>query len=402
LSERIWRAWLRAFWGAAALLLVAFAIGWWLARPAEPDDFYAIDPPGDAEPGMLLAAEPFSRGLPEGARGWRILYTTEGFNGRLRTASGLVVVDAAAHEQPRPVVAWAHGTTGIQPGCAPSILDDPFAFVPAFDTAVQAGWAWVASDYTGLGTDGPHPYLVGPPEAHAVLDAVRAARDIEALSVSARTVVWGHSQGGHAALWTGIVASDYAPEVELRGVAAVAPASDLPNLVAGVHDTFMGRMLSAYLVHAYAAVYSDVVIDEVLRPIARPLAADIAGRCLAGAEIAVSAVPSLLGMPSLFAEAPPAGSFAERLAANVPDRPIEAPVLIAQGSRDATVLPGVQGGFVGRRCLAGQVIDYRGFAGHDHLSIVGDDSPVPGLLMQWSRDRFDGLPGLSACNIQRN
>jgi len=402
LGERIWRLWLRGFWSIAALSLVLFAIGWWLARPAEPDDFYRTGLPVGALPGTLLAAEAFTRGVPSGARGWRIVYTTRGFDGNPRTASGLVVARADAPDLARPVVAWAHGTTGIQPGCAPSILGDPFAFVPAFETAVEAGWAWVAPDYSGLGTSGPHPYLVGPPEAHAVLDAVRAAREIEALSLSDRTVAWGHSQGGHAALWTGIVASDYAPEVDLRGVAAVAPATDLPNLVAGIHDTFMGRMLSAYLVHAYAAVYPDVVIDELLRPIARPLAADIAGRCLTGAEILVSAVPSLIGMPSLFTGRPPVGAFADRLADNVPDRPIEAPVLIAQGSLDTTVLPGVQGGFVGNRCLSGQVIDYRGFDGLDHLSIVGEESPVPALLMEWSRARFDGLPAPSACNIRRN
>jgi len=32
---------------------------------------------------------------------------------------------------------------------------------------------------------------------------------------------------------------------------------------------------------------------------------------------------------------------------------------------------------------------------------VGEDSPVPELLMQWSRERFDGLPGPSACTIGR-
>ena len=401
LGERIWHHWVRWFWGALALLVVLFAVGWWLARPSDPGAFYRDDAPPGAEPGELLRAEAFARDLPAGARGWRMLYTTTGLDGRIRLASGIVVAPEGL-DGPRPVVAWAHGTTGIRSGCAPSVIRNTFAFVPAWKQALAAGWVWVATDYPGLGTSGPHPYLVGPSEGRAVLDAVRAARALQGVDLAGQTVVWGHSQGGHAALWTGIVAADYAPDVDLAGVAAVAPATDLPGLVSAVHDSFMGRMLSALLVHGYADVYTDVSTRDVLRPLARPLARDIAGRCLASAEILVSAVPSLLGLPSLFEGQPPTGAFARRLADNVPDRPIDAPVLIAQGADDRTVLADVQGGFVARRCMAGQPIDYRGFDGQGHLSIVGDDSPVPNLLMRWSRARFDNAPVPDACTLARN
>lgn len=400
--HRGFRRWMKLFYGGAAVLVLAFALGWWLARPPEPGDFYAAEVPRGAAPGTLLRAEPFGRDIPDGARGWRILYTTTGVDGGIRTASGLVVAAEDLPDGPRPVVAWAHGTTGIRPGCAPSVIRNTFAYAPAYEDAIDRGWVWVATDYTGLGTHGPHPYLVGPAEAHAVLDAVRAAGRLDGLELSDRAVAWGHSQGGHAALWSGIVAPDYAPDIELLGVAAVAPATDLPHLVAAVHDTFVGRMLSAYLVHAYAAFYPEVALDEQLRAFARPLAADIAGRCLAGAEILVSAVPSMLGLPSLFKDLPPNDAFARRLIENVPDERIAAPVLIAQGALDETVRPEIQGRFVGRRCLAGQAIDYRGFAGHGHLSIVGKDSPVPDLLMRWSRARFDGKPVPTRCTISRN
>lgn len=399
---RLFRRWMVLFYSAAGLLAVLYALGWWLARPPEPGPLYATDPAASSRPGDLLGAERFERDLPAGARAWRIVYATTGIDGRVRSASGLVVVASRAGTAPRPVIAWAHGTTGIARGCAPSLIRNTFAYVPALEAALSEGWAWVATDYAGLGTPGPHPYLVGPASAKAVLDAVRAARDLDELALDSRTVVWGHSQGGHAALWTGIVGPDYARDVDLRGVAAVAPATDLPELVAGVHRTFMGRMLSALLVQSYAAVYPDVAVSEVLRPWARPLSADIAGRCLGGAELIVSALPSLLSRPTLFSGEPPTGAFAARLAENVPDRAIEAPVLIAQGGRDRTVLPGVQGGYVGRRCLAGQAIDYRGFSKHDHLSIVAGDSPVPDLLIEWSRDRLAGAAAPTSCRVTRD
>ena len=54
-----------------------------------------------------------------------------------------------------------------------------------------------------------------------------------------QTVVWGHSQGGHAALWTGQLAPTSAPELDIAGVAALAPASNLPGLIDNLgHQAF--------------------------------------------------------------------------------------------------------------------------------------------------------------------
>jgi hypothetical protein len=50
---------------------------------------------------------------------------------------------------------------------------------------------------------GVHPYLIGEGEVRTALDSVRAARQMVELTLDMRTVVWGHSQGGHAGLWAG-------------------------------------------------------------------------------------------------------------------------------------------------------------------------------------------------------
>src|SRR5690606_2378075 len=99
------------------------------------------------------------------------------------------------------------------------------------DQVVEQGWAIVATDYTGLGTEDPHPYLIGEGEGRSVLDAIRAAQELADVNLAEETVVWGHSQGGHAALWTGQLAPTYAPDLEIVGVAALAPASNLPGLI---------------------------------------------------------------------------------------------------------------------------------------------------------------------------
>lgn len=62
---------------------------------------------------------------------------------------------------PRPVIAWTHGTTGVVEGCAPSVIADPFANVPAVQPLLDKGWIFVATDYAGQGTTGPHAYLIG-------------------------------------------------------------------------------------------------------------------------------------------------------------------------------------------------------------------------------------------------
>lgn len=94
----------------------------------------------------------------------------------------------------------------------------------------------VRTDYEGLGTPGAHPFLVGRSEGRSVLDAARAARKLEP-RLSRKTVIAGHSQGGHAALWAASLARKWTPELQLSATVAFAPASHieaqaraLPNL----------------------------------------------------------------------------------------------------------------------------------------------------------------------------
>lgn len=186
----------RRLCGFAALLLVAFVIGWLAARPRVPDAFYNSTVGLPNKPGVLLREEAFDRKVPAGARAWRILYTTTRGDGSQALASGIVMVSTQAQADPRPVIAWTHGTTGVVEGCAPSVIADPFANVPAVQPLLDKGWIFVATDYAGQGTTGPHAYLIGEDEARAELDAIRAARQLKGIRPGNSTVVWGHSQGG--------------------------------------------------------------------------------------------------------------------------------------------------------------------------------------------------------------
>ncbi len=381
-----------------ALLVVAATVGWKLARPAAPDGFYTPPAAVPAEPGALLRQEPFDRQLPAGARAWRILYTTTDAQGAPALSSAIVMLSRSAPDGPRPVVAWMHGTTGAVPGCAPSLLADPFANVPALAPLLEHGWLFVATDYAGLATDGPHAYLIGEGEARSALDAVRAARRLQEARAGAQTVVWGHSQGGHAALWAGILAPTYAPDVPLAGIAAAAPASDLRPLIDAVQHTLVGRIMTSYVVRAYAGTYPDVRwADYVAGPWARLAARDMADRCLAGRQALYSAIQALTLGGTIFSADPRGGPLGARLAQNTPDRPLPQPLLVAQGESDDLVLPDVQSHWVARRCAAGQAVEYRRYPGLDHLSLVAPDAPFGADLVRWTEDRFAGRSAPAGC-----
>lgn len=388
---------------ALAGALVAFGL-WRLSLPSAPDGFYRPPAPSagapPAAPGTLLATAPFDRGLPPGARAWRILYVTGTGNGTPAVASAVVLVPIAPAARPRPVVAWAHGTTGIVASCAPSLFKQPFPFVPALSKVIERGWAVVATDYIGLGVTGPagvHPYLMGPDEAHAVLDAVRAAHHLTGAELSDQVLVWGHSQGGHAALWTGIVAPSYAPELRIAGVAALAPGSDLPQQVRRTQDTLAGRLIDSYIVTAYSELYPDVHFDAAVRLGARQLARDIARRCLDGRRMLASVAEAHLLGGSIFAADPSTGALGARLRQNVPDGHIAAPLLIAQGLDDPLVLADVQTAFVADRCRAGQALTYLTYPGRDHLSLIAPNSPLIAVLLAWSVGRLEGAPAEDRC-----
>jgi dipeptidyl aminopeptidase/acylaminoacyl peptidase len=182
-------------------------------------------PPGG--PGTVIKTEPVTVGGLHGTMK-RVMYKSKSIRGDDIAVTGLI----ATPDTPPPaggykVLSWAHGTTGMADQCAPSL--DAADALPAVNAFLDKGWVVVGTDYEGLGTPGLHPYIVGDSEARGVIDIVRAARNLSS-EVSADYAVWGHSQGGHASMFTAHIAHTWAPELHLVGAVAGAPPSQL-NLV---------------------------------------------------------------------------------------------------------------------------------------------------------------------------
>lgn len=387
--------------GSVALAVTAVLVSLPLREvPAVVDDFYAAPRGIPDEPGRLIRAEVFEREVPATAQAWRILYTTTGIDGEVRAASGLVVVPREG-DGDWPVIDWNHGTTGFAQHCAPSLSADPFAVGAMYvlPKVIREGWALVATDYIGLGTQGPHPYLIGPPSAHASLDAVRAARELEEADLGGRTVIWGHSQGGGSALWAGVLARTYAPEIWVQGVAALAPASDPPALVDRVSEVTAGSIFASFAFASFSEIYPDVTYRDYIRPGVQTVLRVMSERCLTDPATIVSVIAALgqSGDPELFSRSPQTGALGQHLRDNIPPATITAPVLIGQGGADSVVVPSTQTAFVGRLCRGEVDVDYRTYAGFQHAAVVEGYSPLIPELFEWTRARFAGEPTERGC-----
>ena len=363
-----------------------------------PDTFY--DPPAsDAsrKAGLLLRSEPLKDVvLPAGIQGWRILYATTVDDSTPATAVATVFARIDLPPRPCPVIAWEHATTGLLQKCMPSLLSAPTKGVPERNRIVMAGWVVVATDYSFAETHGPHPYLIGEGEARAALDSVRAARQMSELTLDKRMVVWGYSQGGHAALWTGIVGPRHAPELEILGVAAIAPAANVKNILA--MNVAVDKRFGPYLALSYSRFYPDITFEQALRPGALDAARQIVNLCGFVPPEDLERIETLAATfdgPALATSSNKA--LQARLEQNAADGPIQAPVVIAQGLSDIVVPPAATDAYVEERCSAGQRLEYWTFAGRDHFTIVQPGTPLEELLIKWTRARFAGEPQASGC-----
>ena len=377
-------------------MLLAIAISAPLAHAQSA--FYDARPeelPG--KPGTIIRSEPLT-GAPLGATSWRVLYRSVGLDGQPIAVSGVVIVPL---EEPppggRPIVAWAHPTSGIVPRCAPSLALLLYQEIAGSRDMIRDGYIIAATDYPGLGTPGPHPYLVGVSEGRAVLDSIRAARELVGSAASRKAALWGHSQGGQAVLYGASLAKDYAPEIELVGVAAAAPATELKVLINNDLGTPGGKNLLAMALWSWARVF-DAPIDKVVVPAAMPAIDRLAAQCL---ESPVDILPRervgkelqerFLSVDNLTALEPWRTLMDENTIGLLPP-PV--PVFLAQGTTDDTITPSVTANYMERLCKNGSKVAYLSMPGVGHGFAGAKAAPT---AIAWMGDRFAGEVAPSDC-----
>lgn len=349
-----------------------------------------------SKPGAILRVWPMEGGVKPGIKGYRILYRSTNYDGQPVAVTGALMFPEAKADHPRPVVAWAHPTTGVVSACAPTLLPNLSQVVMGIDEITDKGWVIAATDYIGLGTKDPHPYLIGIAEANAVIDIVRAARQLSDIQASKQFAVWGHSQGGHAAIYTGLHAKTYAPDLDLVGVAAAAPASKLAELFKADEDTASGRSLSAMTVLAWSRLFgwplAELVESGAMRPFER-----LASDCIEDLPQFLQEDDDEKVLPRSFLKVDPLTDpkFKPIIAENTPGPlPSGTPVFIAQGEADTTVRPEITKQFVRELCKAGAHVRFRLMPGVSHVTVALDSAYD---AVEWMADRFAGRPAPNQC-----
>jgi len=267
------------------------------------------------------------------ATGKRIEYVSTDLSGARIQVTGLVLTPKA--HKAFKTVGWGHGTTGLADQCAPSTSQN--VFWPEARAAVaellKRGWTVAAPDYPGLGTPAPHPYLIGGSAARSLIDSVKAARWLDH-SLTTQYAVDGHSQGGQAALFAGELAPGYDGALVLRGVAAIAPVSNV-DLIA---PYIPGTAQQGYLVMALyglAAVENSFSPASVLAPAAQQRTPVLQSGCLL--EILDAYAPLTAAELVVGGALPP--PVINKLAHfdNPAQSASSAPILIVQGTADEAV-----------------------------------------------------------------
>jgi len=353
------------------------------------DQLYAApDPVPDVPHGTLLRYQRVEPGIGGGGPTYRILYASRSVADAPIVVSGWVHLPAEGSAGSRdglPMLGWAHGTTGMADRCAPSRT---LEYVGPADPLVEDGFAVVATDYEGLGTPGLHPYLVGESEGRSVLDALLAARQLPGVSLSARTVLWGHSQGGHAVAFAHQLAPSWAPDLDLLGTVAIAPPAHISRALPAAAKLGAPRFAIMTFAGTHAA-HPDAALEQILTPEAIGQLPVLDEACdlglvreLDGAADPLVADPSTVEpWATYLAESDPGGAVA-------PD-----PVLIVQGAKDTTVPQRMTRILAERWCGGGQALERWVDPEAGHSTVL----QLFPQMRQWTLDRVSGRPAADGC-----
>jgi alpha-beta hydrolase superfamily lysophospholipase len=374
------------------------------------------------KPGTLISAHRIA--APRGAQAWRIRYRSTTSAGKRVVVSGMVVAPTGkAPRKGRPVLAWAHGTTGVTNQCAPSTVPNParnllnyfsyqsrFGFdagVPALTTFLKAGYVIAATDYQGLGTPGVHQYSVGGTEARNVLDSVKAAHQLARAGAGLRTVVLGWSEGGGAALWVGQDTA-YGVPVRVLGSAALAPNADLyqqfvngvkpgpTNATAPSHEAALRLALYKGLQAAYPHLHAR----ELLLPPGVTALGGLANQCIEhfADTLLQTSVDNGWGLDptsELFRPIPPPKPWARALRRNTLGyASTHDPVLVMQGTADTVINPNATAQYVARACRFKQPVLYTSYPNQTHQTIP---AAARRQYVRWIAGRFASTRAPTNC-----
>ena len=348
---------------------------------------------GDSQPDDLLRSQPFDGyGLPTGATAVRILYRSLDAGGRGVASSAVVLTPGGtAPAGGWPVIVWAHGTAGVARQCAPSLMKDVYYGEEGLMPMVRAGFAVIAPDYHGLGTDGVHQYVSKTAQSYDVVYAVPAAQKAVP-ALGRQWVVDGHSQGGLAA-WAVAELEHGRRDPGYLGAVAVAPPSHLGEVLSAAAPSKAAGFYIDYLAWAIGALSPGFEPSSMLSGDALahyPAVTRDGCFYFAYASFLNDAAAPVL-KPG-WADTPAARRFFRE--SEIGAAPIGGDLLVIAGEGDQTVPIASVRATVAAACRRGVRLAFRSYPGLDHDPTMINSTPDQ---LAWIRARFDGKPAVSTC-----
>ena len=391
-------------------------------------EFYTVpDPLPAGRPGDVIRTQPMRLVYePSGelggwvATGTRIMYRSTNARGKPIAVTGTYFEPDRPWpgQGPRPLVVVGPGTQGQGDQCAPSrVFEQGIHFSSGLDimlgyeemfmaTMVARGFAVVVTDYEGLGTGGVHPYVNRLSEAHAMLDAARAAKNLPGTSLTpdGPVATWGYSQGGGASAAAVELAPDYAPELNLVGAYAGAPPADLAEVLPYLDGSLLAGVVG-YLLNGVFSAYPET--EPMIRPKLTPQGEDLVNRTKDQCVVETALTFGFHPLASYFqgdarqlAADPALGKLllAQRIGLLKP----KAPVLIDSNRYDPLV-PWTAANQLGRDwCAQGADVEFWTNEQPPFLNKTVFNHGVTMFVeferaIQWLTDRFNGLPTTPNC-----
>jgi len=354
-------------------------------------------------PGDIIKIEAIS--APTGAKAWRVMYVSRTEDDRLVPVTGIVVAPATTpNNGSRPVITWAHGTTGGARGCAPSLVTQPAQNlvqhqplsktpidigIPYLTDFLKQGYVVVATDYYGLGGPGVHQYLNGNTAARNSIDIVRAAKHMPETHAGSHFVGFGWSQGGQAALFIAESQLSYAPELRLDGIATVAPASSISNMVPVMLTVVPNSPFNFLTIRGMTDSYN--IVPSFLTERGKNMV-ELSGQvCLSMLAQRAGVDPKPVVTMNPFKIQPWKAAFELNDSGR---RPTSTPILIVQGSNDHVVFETASKAYQHRACATNKFIQLTIYSGQDHRSMF---DPAKAEILKWIHDRTNHEPAPSNC-----
>ena len=338
-----------------------------------------------------------------GIKAWTVLYQSTGQQGQPDWVTGTVIAPTAkwSGKGERPVVTYAEGTQGIAHQCAPSIqmAEGTEYDGGAIIESLKKGYAVTVTDYQGY-TNGAVPtYAAGKAEGQAVLDVVRAGRQVpgSGIGTKAPVIVWGYSQGGQAASWAAELQSSYAPDVDMVGLAAGGTPSNL-QAVGEFDNASVGTAFGLDGLIGLSAAYPE---EFDLAEFSNAAGLEAAGKLLS--ECAIQSLAEFRDVNSdeytignksfaqLEAEHPAIEKvFKEQ---ELGTKPVPVPVYHYHGLEDEFVPVAQDVALHQAWCKLGVTDDFQLYPG-DHLLT---DPTAIGNVIKWIEERLAGKKAPSTC-----